>query len=60
VGYDTGRGRDHCVHRFRSNVSTLLNEEGAFGVDVVESLLAHDTDENSAGGATRSCGASLA
>ncbi|MDP3243701.1 MAG: hypothetical protein Q8M69_25025, partial [Reyranella sp.] len=30
---------------FRSTASTLLNEEGAFDGDVVESQLAHSTEE---------------
>jgi hypothetical protein len=37
MGYDTGPCGDHCAHGFRSIASTLLNEEGAFGGDVVES-----------------------
>ncbi len=60
MGYDTGPGGDHCVRGFRSTASTLLKEEGAFDGDVVEAQLAHDTEEKSAGGATRWCGASLA
>src|SRR5262245_46847736 len=60
MGYDTGPGSDHCAHSFRSTVSTLLNEEGAFDGDVVEAQLAYDTEEKSAGGGTRWCGASLA
>jgi len=60
VGYDTDPGGDHCAHGFRSTASTLLNEEGAFDGDVVEAQLAHDTEEKSAGGGTRWCGASLA
>ena len=43
MGCDTGPGGDHCAHGFRSTVSTLLNEEGAFDGDVVEAQLAHDT-----------------
>ena len=45
MGYATGPGGDHCAHGFRSTASTLLNEEGAFDGDVVESQLAHDTEE---------------
>ena len=60
MGYDTGPGGDHCAHGFRSTASTLLNEEGAFDGDVVEPQLAYDTEEKSAGGETRWCGASLA
>lgn len=45
MGYDTGPGGEHCAHGFRSTASTLLNEEGAFDGDVVESQLAHSTEE---------------
>jgi len=60
MGYDTGPAGDHCAHGFRSTASTLLNEEGAFDGDVVEPQFAYDTEEKSAGGETRWCGASLA
>ena len=60
MGCDTSPGDDHCAHGFRSTASTLLNEEGAFDGDVVETQLAHDTEKKSAGGAARWCGASLA
>ncbi len=60
MGYDDRSGGDHCAHGFRSTASTLLNEEGAFDGDVVESQLAHDTEEKSGGDATRWCGANLA
>jgi hypothetical protein len=36
MGYDIGPGGDHCAYCFRSTASTLLNEGGAFGDDVVE------------------------
>jgi len=45
MGYATGPGGDHCAHGFRSTASTMLNEEGAFDGDVVESQLAHVTEE---------------
>jgi integrase len=45
MGYDTGPGGERCAHGFRSTASTLLNEEGAFDGDVVESQLAHSTEE---------------
>ena len=60
MGCDTSPGDDHCAHGFRSTASTLLNEEGAFDGDVVETQLAHDTEKKSAGGAARWWGASLA
>lgn len=57
MGCDRGGG--HCAHGFRATASTLLNEEGAFGGDVVEARLAHGT-EKGAGGETRWCGATSA
>jgi integrase len=43
MGCDRGGG--HCAHGFRATASTLLNEEGAFGGDVVEAQLAHGTEK---------------
>lgn len=34
LDFDAGTGGDHCAHGFRSIVTILLNEEGAFDVDV--------------------------
>jgi integrase len=45
MGCDTGRGGGHCAHGFRATASTLLNEEGAFGGDVVEAQLAHGREK---------------
>jgi integrase len=43
MGCDRGGG--HCAHGFRATASTLLNEEGAFGGDVVEAQLVHGTEK---------------
>lgn len=44
IGCDTGPGGDPA----RTPASTLLNEEGAFDGNIVETQLAHDTEKTPA------------
>jgi hypothetical protein len=60
MGCDTGRGGGHCAHGFRATASTLLNEEGAFGGDVVEAQLAHGTEKKAPAARRGGCGATSA